>query len=248
MEERGRNSKEILIQFSDGEKVNNPKQVEEHGKVQCPKEKKDDDDTLKDNQTTKNIEGTAGAHQNAIPLGNDDKQANQSMVTNSDAVSAPPTNNGHYLVGGSGGGNEATKNPNDLNEAGTVDENLGDSKSSDNLTTTSGVQKTTCADEPPKADQHLNGKTKTSQDASITVIFHALLTPTFNVKFNEGDKVFLRGDRPFSWNSGTGQLEMRPLRYLNSIKLFHEPYFYSFFRLSRCSLCKSFFSMQDQSW
>ena len=100
MEERGRNSKEILIQFSDGEKVNNPKQVEEHGKVQCPKEKKDDDDTLKDNQTTKNIEGTAGAHQNAIPLGNDDKQANQSMVTNSDAVSAPPTNNGHYLVGG----------------------------------------------------------------------------------------------------------------------------------------------------
>lgn len=221
VEERGRNSKEILIQFSDGEKVNNPEQVEEHSKVYYPKEKKDDD-TLTDNQTITNIEGTASAHQNsidpsgpldsgynAISAGNDDKQANQSVVTDFGAVSAPPPNNGHYL---NEGGNEATKNPNDPDEVGTVDENLGDSKSNDNLTTTSKAQKTTCGNEPPKADQHFNGKTKTDQDASITVIFHALLTPTFNVNFNQGDKVFLRGDPPFSWKSGTGQLEMRPQR------------------------------------
>ena len=221
MEDRGRNSREMLIQFGDGQKVNNPKQVEEHGKVQCQKEKKNDD-TLNDNQTTTNTEGTACAHQNsidpcapldpgstAIPPGNDNKQANQSVVTDFGAVSATPPNNGYYL--NNKGDNEATENTNNPNEEGTVD---------DNLTATSEAQKTACEDEPPKADQPSNGKTKANQDASITVIFHALLTPTFNANFNQGDKVFLRGDPPLSWNSGTGQIEMRPLRYLNLISSF----------------------------
>ena len=243
VEERGRNSREMLIQFGDGQKVNNPKQVEEHGKVQCQKEKKDDD-TLNDNQTTTNTEGTACAHQNsidscapidpgsnAIPPGNDNKQANQSVVTDFGAVSAPPPNNGYYL--NNKGDNKATENTNNPNEEGTVD---------DNLTATSEAQKTACEDEPPKADQPSNGKTKANQDASITVIFHALLTPTFNANFNQGDKVFLRGDPPLSWNSGTGQIEMRPLRYLNLIKLFSEPYCTSFFCSFLCSLCMSFFS------
>lgn len=45
----------------------------------------------------------------------------------------------------------------------------------------------------------------------ITVIFHALLTPTFSVNFKQGDKVFLRGGAPFSWNA-TRQIEMGVVR------------------------------------
>lgn len=55
------------------------------------------------------------------------------MVINFDVVLVLLINNGYYLVGGSGGGNEVIKNFNDFNEVGMVDENFGDSKSSDNL-------------------------------------------------------------------------------------------------------------------
>ena len=47
----------------------------------------------------------------------------------------------------------------------------------------------------------------------ITVIFHALLTPTFSVKFSQGDRVFLRGHPPFSWNTAR-QVEMFSVRYI----------------------------------
>lgn len=47
----------------------------------------------------------------------------------------------------------------------------------------------------------------------ITVIFHALLTPTFNINFRQGDKVVLRGEPPFSWNKGK-QIEMKTVRYI----------------------------------
>ena len=45
----------------------------------------------------------------------------------------------------------------------------------------------------------------------VTVIFHALLTPTFTVNLNQGYKVVLRGDKPFSWKAGK-QLQMRVVR------------------------------------
>ena len=48
---------------------------------------------------------------------------------------------------------------------------------------------------------------------SMTVIFHALLTPTFNINFQQGDKVVLRGGPPFSWNHPGQQIEMQPTRY-----------------------------------
>lgn len=45
----------------------------------------------------------------------------------------------------------------------------------------------------------------------VTVIFHALLTPTFTVNLNQGYKVVLRGNHPFSWKAGK-QLQMRFVR------------------------------------
>ena len=48
---------------------------------------------------------------------------------------------------------------------------------------------------------------------SMTVIFHALLTPTFNINFQQGDKVVLRGGSPFSWHNPGQQVEMHPVRY-----------------------------------
>ena len=48
----------------------------------------------------------------------------------------------------------------------------------------------------------------------MTVIFHALLTPTFNINFQQGDKVVLRGGSPFSWNQQGQQVEMHPVRHV----------------------------------
>ena len=48
---------------------------------------------------------------------------------------------------------------------------------------------------------------------SMTVIFHALLTPTFNINFQQGDKVVLRGGSPFSWKQTGQHIEMHPVRY-----------------------------------
>ena len=45
----------------------------------------------------------------------------------------------------------------------------------------------------------------------MTVIFHALLTPTFNISFRQGDKVVLRGDPPFSWSASNHV--MQDVRY-----------------------------------
>lgn len=58
----------------------------------------------------------------------------------------------------------------------------------------------------------------------VTVIFHALLTPTFMVNLNQGNKVVLRGDQPFSWKAGK-QLQMRVVRLVcisfNVLIIFH---------------------------
>lgn len=41
----------------------------------------------------------------------------------------------------------------------------------------------------------------TQTSHSVTVVFHALLTPTFNINPHQGDcRVVLRGEPPFSWN------------------------------------------------
>lgn len=62
-----------------------------------------------------------------------------------------------------------------------------------------------------KPDQSQNGTGRPAE--TMTVIFHALLTPTFN--FQRGDKVVLRGDSPFSWKPGQGQqLEIQVVKYV----------------------------------
>lgn len=68
-----------------------------------------------------------------------------------------------------------------------------------------------------KAGQSRN-RTGGSEQAveSMTVIFHALLTPTFNINFQQGDKVVLRGDSPFSWKNPEQQLEIQDVRYVRS--------------------------------
>ena len=68
-------------------------------------------------------------------------------------------------------------------------------------------------------DIYSNEKTKHNKNPEIarndeymTVVFHALLTPTFNISFQQGDKVVLRGDPPFSWNPSK-QVEIQGVRY-----------------------------------
>ena len=53
-----------------------------------------------------------------------------------------------------------------------------------------------------------------SNTGFITVIFQALLTPTFNINFYQGDRVVLRGQAPFSWHSER-QVDMRVKRYIS---------------------------------
>ena len=73
----------------------------------------------------------------------------------------------------------------------------------------------------------------------VTVIFHALLTPTFTINFNQGDKLVLRGDPPFSWNVGK-QIQMRFVRLVCSSfnvlimihSLLRKIFYFAFFRLA----------------
>lgn len=63
-------------------------------------------------------------------------------------------------------------------------------------------------------DGTLPTKTGHSGDAeTVTVVFHALLTPTFNINPHQGDcRVVLRGEPPFSW-SEEKQVAMRFVRW-----------------------------------
>lgn len=45
----------------------------------------------------------------------------------------------------------------------------------------------------------------------VTVIFHALLTPTFQFNHSPGDRIFIHGNYPFSWNEQR-QVEVRIVR------------------------------------
>ena len=67
--------------------------------------------------------------------------------------------------------------------------------------------------DPTKPDPHWNSKGRPDADVEfVTVIFHALLTPTFSVNFYQGEKIVLRGQPPFSWNAEK-QVEIRVVRY-----------------------------------
>ncbi|XP_020614912.1 E3 ubiquitin-protein ligase RNF213-like [Orbicella faveolata] len=48
----------------------------------------------------------------------------------------------------------------------------------------------------------------------MTVVFHALLTSTFNISVQQGYKVVLRGNSPFSWNPSK-QVEIQAVRELH---------------------------------
>lgn len=63
-------------------------------------------------------------------------------------------------------------------------------------------------------DGTLPTQTGHSGDAeTVTVVFHALLTPTFNINAHQGDcRVVLRGQPPFSW-SEEKQVGMRFVRW-----------------------------------
>jgi len=68
-----------------------------------------------------------------------------------------------------------------------------------------------------------------SEMACVTVIFHALLTPTFSINFKQGEKVVLRGNSPFSWHAGKGkQVEIRVVRYILSYYIIHCSHYLSF--------------------
>ena len=64
----------------------------------------------------------------------------------------------------------------------------------------------------PKRDLEGTGRPNGNEEC-VTVVFHALLTPTFSINLNNGDKVVLRGDAPFSWHPGK-QADMRVVRYI----------------------------------
>ena len=67
----------------------------------------------------------------------------------------------------------------------------------------------------PTAAARYPSNSKERQDADgefITVIFHALLTPTFSLNFYQGDRVVLRGQSPFSWNA-KNEVKIRVVRY-----------------------------------
>ena len=58
-----------------------------------------------------------------------------------------------------------------------------------------------------------DGTLPTQTSHSVTVVFHALLTPTFNINPHQGDcRVVLRGEPPFSWVEEK-QLAMRFARW-----------------------------------
>ena len=121
-----------------------------------------------------------------------------------------------------------------FNDGSSVKHPLNDGNGSaiDAGKTSSEKSKTTSKNGAPKT---VENKSNTTQEAlhhrndaegqnCVTVIFHALLTPTFMVNLNQGNKVFLRGDQPFSWKAGK-QLQMRVVRLVcisfNVLIIFH---------------------------
>lgn len=52
----------------------------------------------------------------------------------------------------------------------------------------------------------------------VTIIFHALLTPTFQFSYKDGDRIFIRGGHPLSWGE-KHQIAVRIVRYVSEIQL-----------------------------
>ena len=93
--------------------------------------------------------------------------------------------------------------------------NVGDSGRQDLRTPDTGVTKTnghakvtSSINNEGRSDHNLpNNEISHLDDECMNVVFHALLTPTFNFKRGY-NKVVLRGHSPFSWRPGR-QLEIR---------------------------------------
>ena len=153
---------------------------------------------------------------------------------------------------GNGASSVADENRGEASRGGTQesvqgDETHGNAPATETDKTPGGRSTTT-----PKNGAPINAESKidTTQGAlhhrndaggknCVTVIFHALLAPTFTVNFNQGDKVVLRGNPPFSWNAGK-QIQMHVVGLVCSScnllimihSLLRELFCFAFFRLS----------------
>ena len=58
----------------------------------------------------------------------------------------------------------------------------------------------------------MEGKPPNPDTEFVTVIFHALLTPTFQFNPRQGDKIFIRGSFPFTWKDPGRQVAVHIVR------------------------------------
>ena len=144
----------------------------------------------------------------------DDKEGHSQPIDDEIGVIPSESNNaGNPLNDGAERHVQATENPTDHDGRGKgVNPDNNDVKST--VQSGNGSKLATAGQASASVK---TGKTDPSEGSdqaveSMTVIFHALLTPTFDINFQQGDKVFLRGDSPFSWKTGQ-QLEIQAVRY-----------------------------------
>ena len=113
-------------------------------------------------------------------------------------------------------GNDLEPNPVDIKDTAHMNDDKSDGSQSSKGGTSGTVEPNkTTQDTAEKPNDGLNSAGRAYSGVEcVTVIFHALLTPTMNIK--QGDKVFLRGGPPFAWRASGKQLEMHVVRYISS--------------------------------
>ena len=158
-------------------------------------------DSNKDKETGQDAEGKIAKNSNL--KNNEEKQS-----TNTDGNSKDSGNGQHYVLKSETG-------------AASVDSKKGEavtpehSKSSENERAGQSTYRT-ASSQPLTSNQplstHSDSRVTNSDTEFLTVIFHALLTPTFQFNPRQGERIFICGSFPFSWKDPQNQVEVRIVR------------------------------------
>lgn len=158
-------------------------------------------DSNKDKKTGQNAEDKIAENSN---LKNNEKKPS----TNTDGNSKDSDNGQHYVLRSESG-------------ATSVDNIKGEAAAPETLQSSEkdrAGQRTyhTASSQPLTSNQpqstHSDRRVTNPDTEFLTVIFHALLTPTFQFNPKQGDRIFICGSSPFSWKDPQYQVEVQIVR------------------------------------
>lgn len=158
-------------------------------------------DSNKDKKTGQNAEDKIAENSN---LKNNEKKPS----TNTDGNSKDSDNGQHYVLRSESG-------------ATSVDNIKGEAAAPETLQSSEkdrAGQRTyhTASSQPLTSNQpqstHSDRRVTNPDTEFLTVIFHALLTPTFQFNPKQGDRIFICGSSPFSWKDPQYQVEVHIVR------------------------------------